>query len=211
MMEPIRVWELEAGRPNHHVPRFQRIAAIRREDHGEAGALIDVENQFNRQQRQDGERDGAGRGEHADQVPDAGPDDGNLRLERVGVDDGGDGVGRVVESVDKLKAKGDDQGEAQQDIGPGGERVDAREVVRQLRAGVEEAGYENQSENKKTNPAVRFLSGLIKKRACRDLLRSNCDRYAFIHKGKNAVKNIVGAAERSAKLLTGVTRGESSG
>src|SRR5208282_4237906 len=29
MMEPIRVCELEAGSPNHQVPRFQRIAAIR--------------------------------------------------------------------------------------------------------------------------------------------------------------------------------------
>ena len=28
MMEPIRVCELEAGRPKYQVPRFQRIAAI---------------------------------------------------------------------------------------------------------------------------------------------------------------------------------------
>src|SRR5215475_10439362 len=28
MIEPIRVCEEEAGRPNHQVPRFQRIAAI---------------------------------------------------------------------------------------------------------------------------------------------------------------------------------------
>src|SRR5580658_5218021 len=27
--DPIRVWELDAGRPNDHVPRFQMIAAIR--------------------------------------------------------------------------------------------------------------------------------------------------------------------------------------
>ena len=30
MMEPMRVWELEAGSPNHQVPRFQMIAATRR-------------------------------------------------------------------------------------------------------------------------------------------------------------------------------------
>jgi len=30
MIEPIRVWEDEAGRPNHQVPRFHRIAAISR-------------------------------------------------------------------------------------------------------------------------------------------------------------------------------------
>src|SRR3974377_1381647 len=28
MMEPIRVCELEVGKPNHQVPRFQRIAAM---------------------------------------------------------------------------------------------------------------------------------------------------------------------------------------
>ncbi len=30
MMEPTMVWELEAGRPNHQVPRFQRMAAMSR-------------------------------------------------------------------------------------------------------------------------------------------------------------------------------------
>ncbi len=28
MIEPIMVWELDAGRPSHQVPRFQMIAAI---------------------------------------------------------------------------------------------------------------------------------------------------------------------------------------
>ena len=30
MIEPISVWEEEAGRPSHQVPRFHRIAAISR-------------------------------------------------------------------------------------------------------------------------------------------------------------------------------------
>ena len=30
MIEPIRVWEEEAGSPSHQVPRFHRIAAINR-------------------------------------------------------------------------------------------------------------------------------------------------------------------------------------
>ena len=28
MIEPIRVWELDAGKPSHQVPRFQMIAAM---------------------------------------------------------------------------------------------------------------------------------------------------------------------------------------
>jgi hypothetical protein len=30
MMDPIKVWELDAARPNHQVPRFHRMAAIKR-------------------------------------------------------------------------------------------------------------------------------------------------------------------------------------
>ena len=30
MIEPIRVWELEAGKPKAQVPKFQRMAAINR-------------------------------------------------------------------------------------------------------------------------------------------------------------------------------------
>ena len=119
-------------------------------------------------------------------------------------------MANISDIVDELKAERDDKGEAQQHVGPGGERVDAREVVRQLRPGVEEAGYENQSENEKTNAAVRFVSGLFRKRTCRDLRRSNCDRSAFIHKGKNAVKNIVGAAGEIGQITNGSYPGKAA-
>ena len=39
-----------------------------REDHGEAGAFADLEDELDGQQRDDGEGDGAGAGEHADEV-----------------------------------------------------------------------------------------------------------------------------------------------
>ena len=71
------------------------------EDHGEAGALADLEDQLDGQQGEDREGHRAGGSEHADEVPHAGPDDGDVRLERVGVDDGGDGVGGVVKAVDR--------------------------------------------------------------------------------------------------------------
>ena len=47
----------------------------------------------------------AARGQHADQVPAARPDHGDRRLQRVGVDDGRDGVGRVVKTVDEFEAE----------------------------------------------------------------------------------------------------------
>ena len=60
MIDPIRVCELEAGKPKYQVPTFQMIAAIKqREHHGEAGAAADLQDQLDRQQRHDAERDRA--------------------------------------------------------------------------------------------------------------------------------------------------------
>ena len=68
----------------------------------------------------------AGGGEHADEVPDARPDHGGGGLEGVRVDDGGHGIGRVVEAVDKLKTKGEAHGEGEQKIGQEGRVRDGR-------------------------------------------------------------------------------------
>ncbi len=86
------------------------------EDHGEAGAFADLEDELDGQEGDDGEGYGAGAEEHAGEVHDAGVDDGDVRLERVGVDAGGDGVGGVVEAVDELEAESDEQGDAEQNV-----------------------------------------------------------------------------------------------
>ena len=54
---------------------------------------------------------------HAEQVEAAGPDDGDLRLQRVGVDDGRDRVGGVVEAVDEFEAERDQHRDAEQQEG----------------------------------------------------------------------------------------------
>src|SRR4030081_1154813 len=60
MIEPIRVCELEAGRPSHQVPRFQRIAAIRGANPmAKPRAAADLQDQLDRQQRDDAKGDGA--------------------------------------------------------------------------------------------------------------------------------------------------------
>jgi len=86
------------------------------EDHGEACAFADLEDELDGQQRDDGEGHGAGAEEDSGEVHDAGVDDGYVGLERVGVDAGGDGVGCVVEAVDELEAERDEQGETEQDV-----------------------------------------------------------------------------------------------
>ena len=109
------------------------------EDHGEAGALADLEDQLDGQQGEDGEGDRAGGSEYADEVPQAGPDDGDVGLKRMRVDDGSDGVGGVVEAVDEFETESDEQGEAQQSIRPGGEEVGSGKIARQLLACIGEA------------------------------------------------------------------------
>ena len=113
------VCELEAGKPEPPGAQVPDDGGDQqREDHGEAGAGADLQNQLDRQQRDDGEGHRAGGDEHAGQVAQARPDHGDIRIERMGVDDRGDGVGGVVEAVDELEAQRDQQGQRQQHIGP---------------------------------------------------------------------------------------------
>ena len=101
----------QAEPPGAEIPDDRRDQ--QREDHGEARAAADLQDQLDRQQRDDAEGDRAGRGEHAQEVERARPDDGHLGRQRMGVDDGGDGVGGVVEAVHELEAQRDQQGNEQ--------------------------------------------------------------------------------------------------
>ena len=63
MIEPISVCELEAGSPRYQVPRFQAIAPMRSAKTIANPALEpDLQDQFDRQQRDDAVGDGAARG-----------------------------------------------------------------------------------------------------------------------------------------------------
>ena len=63
------VWEEEAGSPSHQVPRFQMIAAISSANTMAKPALdADLQDQLDRQQRDDAEGDRAARDQHAEEV-----------------------------------------------------------------------------------------------------------------------------------------------
>ena len=70
-----------------------------------------------------------------------------MRLERVGVDAGGDGVGGVVEAVDELEAEGNHQRDAQQHEGQDRRRVDSGEVRSKVRADVDQATDQHDAED----------------------------------------------------------------
>jgi hypothetical protein len=81
MIEPMRVWEEEAGRPSHQVLRFRMMAAIRSANTWQAGAGAHLQDEFHRQQRDDAERDGAAGEQHAEEIERAGIHHRDVRLQ----------------------------------------------------------------------------------------------------------------------------------
>ncbi len=69
-----------------------------------------------------------------------------MRLEGVGVDDGGDGVGGVVESVDELEAEGDEEGDAEENIRHDRSAVDGGEIGEEMEGGVDDADDQDDAE-----------------------------------------------------------------
>ncbi len=127
--ERVRARGRQAQVPRADVPEDGRDK--QREDHREAGARAGMNDEVLRQERHDlvghGARDATDANQcvkrtddadRAEQVPDAGPDDGDNRLQRVGIDDGRDSVGRVVEAIDEFKADRQGQGKSRKNAAP---------------------------------------------------------------------------------------------
>ena len=171
-----------------------------REHHRVARARADLQNQLDRQQRNDAERDSAARSEHPEEVPAARPDDRDLRRQGVGVDDGRDGVGGVVETVDEFEAERDQHRDAEQQ-----ERQDRRRSaagLRKVRANrighVEQAAGEHRQENERKPDVERVVEMRLHRRYGRGAEASvECGGHLFgSHRG--------GDAHLSRRLMTGL-------
>jgi hypothetical protein len=127
--------------------------------------FANLQDQLNGQQGEDGEGDGSGGGEHADEVPQTGPDDGDVGLERMRIDDGSDGIRRVVKAVDELESERDEQRDAEQNVRPGGGEMGSGEIVRELRAGIDQAGKQSDAEDDHPDGAWRPVHLLVDKGA----------------------------------------------
>ncbi len=102
-----------------------------------------MQDQLYRQQSDDAEGHCPAGQQHAKEVEATGPDHGEMRRQRVGVDHGGHGVGGIVEAVDELEAQGNQQGYAQEQEGcPGGD--DSAELVHVVQQAV---GGEQQTDS----------------------------------------------------------------
>ena len=100
------VCELEAGNPKYQVPTFQRMAAINSAKTiakpeplptcriNSTGSNVMMVNATKPLESQD-----------ADEVAKAGPRHGQVGLHGMGIDDGCNGVGRIVKAVHELKSR----------------------------------------------------------------------------------------------------------
>ncbi len=119
MMEPTMVCELEAGKPNHQVLRFQIMAASNR-----AKTMAKPAPELTWRMSSTGSSvmtEKATAPEEVStpgQIAEARPDHGDVGLKRMGIDDGRDRIGGVMETIHKLEAERDKQGYAQQQEGP---------------------------------------------------------------------------------------------
>ena len=69
MIEPMSVCELDEGSPKYQVPEIPEDRRDQqRKHHGEARAAADLQDQLDRQQRNDPEGDGAGGDQHAEEI-----------------------------------------------------------------------------------------------------------------------------------------------
>ena len=134
----VRARGRQAELPGAQVPDDRRDQ--QREHHREAGAAADLQDQFDRQQRDDAERHRAAGDQHAEEIEEARPDHGECGGQRMGVDHGRHRVGGIMKAVDEFEAERDQQRDQQQQIGQvacylGAGRVDI---------GVDAVGHEQQ-------------------------------------------------------------------
>ena len=104
MIEPIKLCELEAGRPRYQVPRFQTMAEINR-----ANTMANPAPEPTLMTSSTGSRLMTPKATAPEEVStparlhNARPNHGDPRRQAVGVNDRGHGVGGVVKAVDKFK------------------------------------------------------------------------------------------------------------
>ena len=102
-----------------------------------------MQNQFHGQQRDDAEGHRAAGGQHAEEIPHAGPDHSDVRLHGVRVDDGGDGVGGIVEAVHEFESQGGEESDAEERVGQPACGVDTRQVSEQVGPDIDEAAQQD--------------------------------------------------------------------
>jgi len=113
-IEPIADQRVQTGGRDAEVPGAEVPGDSRGEQgehHHQATPGVDVDQQFHRQQVDDGVGHPDAAEQHAEKVEDAGEDHCQVRRHRIGVDHCCHRVGGVVEAVDELETEDEEQGE----------------------------------------------------------------------------------------------------
>ncbi len=112
---------VRTGGGNAEVPGAQVPGDGRRqhgEHHRKPAAGIDIDQQFDGQQMDDGVGDAHAAQQHAQKIEDAGQDHREVGRHGLGVDDGCHGVRRVMKTVDEFEGQDECQGQHKTEANP---------------------------------------------------------------------------------------------
>ncbi len=113
----VRARRRDAEVPGAQVPGDGR--GQQREDHGQAVPGVDIDQQLDRQQVNDGVGHPHAAQQHAEEVEDPGEEHSQVWRHGFGIDDGGYRVGGVMKAIDELEGEHEGQGEQQAHQHPG--------------------------------------------------------------------------------------------
>ena len=162
MMEPTMVWELDAGSPNHQVPRFQMMAAM-----SKAKTMAKPAPELTCRINSTGSKVMTVKAtaplelSTPARLHNPGPHDGDVWLERVGIDDRGHGVRGVVEAVDELESECDQQSDDQQHIRPRAAQRHATEILRDVGADEPDSNDEGKQNDGSADHGVSRMHLLV--------------------------------------------------
>src|SRR5262249_41747966 len=106
-------------------------------------------------------------GDDSEEIAKAAPGDRDVRIEGVGVNDRGDGVGGVVEAVNEFEGESDKKGDPQQEIGQKGTGSHFCEVVDYIPSNVDNSADGDQCKDKRADHAGAFGEFFVNGGCCR--------------------------------------------
>ena len=77
----------------------------------------------------------------------------------MGIDDGGDSVGRIVKAVYEFKTEGDQERDGQQNIGPHVAETDAAYIIDNVKTDEAKSTDECKKDNSARDPRRKFVAG----------------------------------------------------
>ncbi len=158
----VRAGGWQSQPPRAQIP--QNCGDEQREHHGEARAGAYLQYEIDGQKRDDGEGHCSRGGEYPRQIAQPRPRHRDVRLERIGINDGGHRVGGIVEAVHEFEAESDGQSEPQQHVRPHAGGFHRVQIARNVKDDVAEGSGNGTGEKAQADSAGTGLKLAVNER-----------------------------------------------